>query len=211
MVNLFPCHGLFTDSHQMRPLLWRDEPCNSILKLGTLKYDTNILSLWVTQDRCGFWRLAQCCCGASVLVKCVSEMSMLDLTLLYFDTCRNYNVVESRPPPPPVSISSVSPWAKLYVWHFLHAWAEWYCALCVEALHKPPGRRGESRADSPRKRVIAWGRTLRQAAEGREGSGSFSSSFPAHVGLFFFFLFCIISQTPNNFLAHSAHFLFWNH
>lgn len=41
--------------------------------------------------------------------------------------------------------------------------------ISVEALRKPQGIEG-SRADSPKKRVIAWGRVFRQAAEGRVGT-----------------------------------------
>lgn len=40
---------------------WSEGPCNSVYKLKILYYDANILSLWVTQNRCEFWHKTDWC------------------------------------------------------------------------------------------------------------------------------------------------------
>lgn len=130
----------FTDSHQMLFFFLHEEPYNSIYKLTILLEIYWACELHTT-DVCvcflAFCRLLllegnKC----FVLVKCISEILVLELTLLWFDT--RYYCMVRRPPP-----SLFFALSFFLGWDFFYFWGEWCCALVLKPCVSPRAQRGE--------------------------------------------------------------------
>lgn len=94
-----------------------------------------------------------------VLVKWESEMLVLDLTLLYFDTCRYYYMVRRSSPSfsfaPSLPLSpSLSFFSQVRCLSFPLLLGWMMLCISVEALRKPQGTEGSAEQSLPRKESL---------------------------------------------------------